>query len=93
MAEPRGASNRGAQSLSNFGQKRVFFRRAKSCPLSEKGAPEIDYKNTKLLSRFISERGKIMPRRITSVCAKKQRELAQAIKRSRVLALLPYVNN
>lgn len=71
--------------------KKVFFRRRRSCPLSEKGAPEVDYKNVKLLSRFVSERGKIMPRRITSVCAHKQRELASAIKRARQLALLPYV--
>jgi len=74
-------------------RKQLFFRRKKSCPLSEKGAPEIDYKDVKLLSRFISERGKIMPRRITTVSSKKQRELAKAIKRSRILALLPFVNN
>jgi small subunit ribosomal protein S18 len=73
--------------------RKIFFRRRKTCPLSEKGAPAVDYKNIKLLSRFISERGKIMPRRITAVSAKKQRELAQAIKRARTLALLPYVNN
>jgi small subunit ribosomal protein S18 len=71
----------------------VFFRRRKTCPLSEKGAPAVDYKNVKLLSRFVSERGKMMPRRITAVSAKKQRELAKAIKRARTLALLPYVNN
>lgn len=72
---------------------KVFFRRRKSCPLSSAGAPEVDYKNIKLLERFISERGKILPRRITAVSAKKQRELARAIKRARVLALLPFVNN
>jgi small subunit ribosomal protein S18 len=55
------------------------------------GAPKIDDKDTKLLQRFISERGKIVPSRITAVSAKKQRELAQAIKRSRFLGLLPYV--
>ena len=54
-------------------------------------APKIDYKDTKLLSRYISERGKIVPSRITAVSAKKQRELAQAIKRARFLGLLPYV--
>lgn len=74
-------------------KNKVFFRRKKSCPLSEKGAPEIDYKNTKLLSKFISERGKILPRRITTVCSKKQRELSQAIKRARILALLPFMGN
>jgi small subunit ribosomal protein S18 len=72
--------------------RKVFFRRKKTCPLSEKGAPAVDYKNVRLLSKFISERGKIMPRRITSVSAIKQRELATAVKRARALALLPYVN-
>lgn len=71
--------------------KKVFFRRRRSCPLSVKGAPRIDYKDVKMLSRYVSERGKIMPRRITAVSAKKQRELAEAIKRARVLALLPFV--
>lgn len=75
------------------GKNKLFFRRKKSCPLSFKNAPEIDYKNTKLLSKFISERGKMMPRRITAVSSKKQRELAQAIKRARQIALLPFVNN
>lgn len=75
------------------GKNKVFFRRKKSCPLSSKGAPEIDYKNVRLLSKFISERGKMMPRRITAVSSKKQRELAQAIKRAREIAILPFVNN
>ncbi len=73
--------------------RRVFFRRRKTCPLSGSNAPVIDYKDTKLLSRFISERGKIMPSRITAVSAKKQRELARAIKRARAIALLPYVDS
>ncbi|MBI5164063.1 MAG: 30S ribosomal protein S18 [Magnetospirillum sp.] len=73
------------------GQRRPFFRRRKTCPFSGANAPKIDYKDVKLLSRFISERGKIVPSRITAVSAKKQRELAQAIKRSRFLGLLPYV--
>jgi small subunit ribosomal protein S18 len=71
--------------------RRVFFRRRKSCPLSGSSAPKIDYKDIKLLSRFISERGKMLPSRITSVCAKRQRELARAIKRARNLALLAFV--
>ena len=71
--------------------RRPFFRRRKSCPFSGPGAPVIDFKDTKLLSRYISERGKIVPSRITAVSAKKQRELAQAIKRARFMALLPYV--
>jgi small subunit ribosomal protein S18 len=73
------------------GEKKTFFRRKRTCPLSEKGAPKVDYKDVKLLSRFVSERGKIMPRRITSISAKKQRELSTAIKRARNLALMPYV--
>lgn len=71
--------------------RKVFFRRRKSCPLSGPNAPAVDYKDVKLLGRFISERGKILPSRITAVSAKKQRALSQAIKRARNLALLPYV--
>ena len=71
--------------------RRPFFRRRKSCPFTGTGAPKIDYKDTRLLSRYISERGKIVPSRITAVSAKKQRELAKAIKRARFLGLLPYV--
>ena len=71
--------------------RRPFFRRRKSCPFSGANAPKIDYKDVKLLQRFVSERGKIVPSRITAVSAKKQRELAQAIKRARFLGLLPYV--
>ncbi|GLQ07581.1 30S ribosomal protein S18 [Sneathiella chinensis] len=72
-------------------QRRPFFRRPRTCPLSGEGAPKIDYKDIKLLQRFVSERGKIMPSRITSVSAKKQRELARAIKRARNIALMPFV--
>ena len=70
-----------------------FFRRKKTCPFSGDNAQVIDYKDTKLLQRYISERGKIVPSRITAVCAKKQRELAKAIKRARFVALLPYTIN
>ena len=73
--------------------KPSFFRRRKSCPFDGPNAAVIDYKDTKLLSRFISERGKIIPSRITAVSAKKQRELTQAIKRARYLALMPYIDN
>jgi small subunit ribosomal protein S18 len=71
--------------------RRPFFRRRKSCPFTGEGAPKIDYKDVRLLQRYISERGKIVPSRITAVSQKKQRELAQAIKRARFLALLPYI--
>ena len=83
-----------SQSASGSGRapavRRPFFRRRKSCPFSGPNAPRIDYKDVKLLQRFVSERGKIVPSRITAVSTKKQRELAQAIKRSRFLGLLPY---
>ncbi|MBF0167263.1 MAG: 30S ribosomal protein S18 [Alphaproteobacteria bacterium] len=71
--------------------RRPFFRRRKTCPFTGPNAPKIDFKDIKLLSRYISERGKIVPSRITAVSAKKQRELAQAIKRARYLGLLPYL--
>ena len=76
---------------STSGGRRPFNRRKKSCPFTGANAPKIDYKDTKLLQRYVSERGKIVPSRITSVSMKKQRELAKAIKRSRFLGLLPYV--
>jgi small subunit ribosomal protein S18 len=69
---------------------RPFFRRRKTCPFSGANAPKIDYKDVKLLQRYVSERGKIVPSRITAGSSKKQRELARAIKRARFLALLPY---
>jgi small subunit ribosomal protein S18 len=80
-----------AGGSSGGGQRRPFFRRRKVCPFSGANAPKIDYKDVKLLQRYVSERGKIVPSRITAVSAKKQRELAKAIKRARFLALLPYV--
>ena len=80
---PRGAPPSAPAGRSN--------RRRKSCPFSGPNAPKIDYKDVRLLSRFLSERGKIVPSRITAVSAKKQRELAVAIKRARFLALLPYI--
>lgn len=70
-----------------------FFRRRKTCPFTGDNAQKIDWKDTKTLLRYISERGKIMPSRITAVSATKQRELAQAIKRARFMALLPYVRD
>ena len=77
---------------SNFSKLSVFqnqkYKFKKKCPLSGKGAPIIDYKNIKLLRRYVSENGKILPSRITSVSQKKQRELALSVKRARNLALL-----
>ena len=77
--------------VSQSPARRPFFRRRKTCPFSGASAPKIDYKDVKLLQRFVSERGKIVPSRITAVSAKKQRELAQAIKRARILGLLPFI--
>ncbi|MEZ5756834.1 MAG: 30S ribosomal protein S18 [Emcibacteraceae bacterium] len=80
------------QSSQGGGARRPFFRRRKTCPFSGSHAQKIDYKDVRLLTRYISERGKIVPSRITAVSAKKQRELAKAIKRARNLALISYVN-
>ena len=71
--------------------RRPFFRRRKTCPFTGANAPKIDYKDTRLMQRYVSERGKMVPSRITAVSAKKQRKLAQAIKRARFLALMPYL--
>jgi len=71
--------------------RRSMFRRPKSCPFSGDNAPVIDYKDIPLLERYVSERGKIVPSRIGTVSQKKQRDLANAIKRARFLGLMPYV--
>ena len=78
-------------SFSQVPSRRPFFRRRKTCPFSGANAPKIDYKDVKLLQRYVSERGKIVPSRITAVSANKQRELSKAIKRARFLGLLPFV--
>ena len=67
-----------------------FEDRKKFCPFSQKNSPVIDYKDTKMLSRYISEKGKIIPSRITNVSRSKQLELSKAIKRSRFLALMSF---
>lgn len=77
-------------NIANIPARRPFGRRRKVCPFSGANAPKIDYKDVKLLQRYISEKGKIVPARITAVSAKKQRELARAIKLARELALLPF---
>jgi small subunit ribosomal protein S6 len=87
----RSDDGRGVRIMAEAGARRPFFRRRKTCPFTGPNAPKIDYKDSKLLMRYVSERGKIVPSRITAVSAKKQRELARAIKRSRFLGLLPYV--
>ena len=72
---------------------RAFFRRRKSCPFSGKDAPKIDYKDVRLLQGFVSERGKIQPRRLSGTSAKYQRKLQLALKRARELALIPYATD
>ncbi len=82
--------NEGNLKISLINQG-IYTRRKRVCPLKDVALEEINYKNLKLLNKFISERGKILPSRITGVCAKKQRKLAQAIKRARNLALLSFI--
>ena len=85
-------NNKKRNSQSNFAKLSIFqpqkYKFKKKCPLSGKGAPIIDYKNVKLLKKYVTEKGKIMPSRITSVSQKKQRELSLSIKRARNLALI-----
>jgi len=85
-------NNRKRSTQNNFAKLSIFqpqkYKFKKKCPLSGKGAPVIDYKNIKLLKRFVSENGKILPSRITSISQKKQRELSLSIKRARNLALI-----
>jgi small subunit ribosomal protein S18 len=89
--EGGGDGQRRPSEPPNITIRRPFFRRRKTSPFATADAPRIDYKDIKLLQRFVSERGKIVPRRITAVTAKEQRSLAQAIKRARELGLMPYV--
>ena len=90
MPKRQSGNKRGKQS--NFAKLSIFqpnkYRFKKSCSLSVKGAPKVDYKNIKLLKRYVSENGKILPSRITNISQKKQRELSLSIKRARNLALL-----
>ena len=85
-------TNKKKPKQSNFAKLSIFqnqkYKFKKKCPLSGKGAPNIDYKNIKLLKKYTSENGKILPSRITSVSLKKQRELSLSIKRARNLALI-----
>ena len=89
---PKRQSGNKKNKQSNFAKLSIFqpnkYKFKKTCPLSVKGAPKIDYKNIKLLKRYMSENGKILPSRITNVSQKKQRELSLSIKRARNLALL-----
>ncbi|MFN2110723.1 MAG: 30S ribosomal protein S18 [Anaerolineae bacterium] len=79
--------------MSNYRQRRGrrFSSRRKVCYFCSEKSNDIDYKNVDLLRRFVSDRGKIRPRRQTGTCAKHQRQLTVAIKRARHMALLPFV--
>ncbi len=90
MSQNPKKSNANKVNISNIPARRPFGRRRKVCPFSGAESPKIDYKDVKLLQRYISEKGKIVPARITAVSAKKQRILSIAIKRARFMALLPY---
>ena len=85
-------TNNKKKGKSNFSKLSLFqpqkYKFKKKCPLSGKGAPKVDYKNINLLKKYMSENGKILPSRITSVSQKKQRELPLSIKRARNLALI-----
>ena len=89
---PKRQSGNKKSKQSNFAKLSIFqpnkYKFKKTCPLSVKGAPEVDYKNIKLLRKYLSETGRILPSRITSVSLKKQKELSRAVKRARLLALL-----
>ena len=90
MPKRQSGNKKGKQS--NFAKLSIFqpnkYKFKRTCPLSIKGAPEVDYKNIKLLKKYTSESGRILPSRVTSVSFKKQRELAKSIKRARLLALI-----
>ena len=91
MPSKKRAGNK-KNSQSNFAKLSIFqpnkYKFKKTCPLSMKGAPTVDYKDIRLLKKYMSENGKILPSRITNVSQKKQRELSLSIKRARNLALL-----
>ncbi len=86
MKKNKSKSRREERSNSPFENKRKF------CPFSQPGSPIIDYKDIRLLSRYVTEKGKIIPSRITGVSRKKQKELSKAIKRARFLSLMSYTN-
>lgn len=93
MADPKGttrASHRGARKPT--GPKRQYFRRRKVCKFCDEKIDVIDYKDMKLIGQFVSERGKILPRRLTGTCSRHQKTLTTAIKRARNIAFLPFVS-
>lgn len=83
----------GGKNANRRGRAKRTFHRRKVCKFCADSSMEINYKDVRTLKYFISERGKIIPRRITGTCAKHQRNLTRAIKRARTIALLPYIGN
>src|SRR5947209_20605079 len=97
MAEQKGGRPISASQRPTGGDKAIatrkqYFRRKKVCRFCVEKIDDINYKDVRLLTSFISERGKITPRRISGVCAPHQRRLADAIKQSRNIALLPFAS-
>ena len=93
MLEEEQNDSKTLTRMADRNTRRVFFKRREGCPLSTPDAPQVNYKNPELLLKFVSEGGRILPNRITNVCAKKQRQLKNSIKVARMLALLPFVAN
>ena len=94
MAVPRGNSGESERPQrregSSSGGRKQYFRRRKVCKFCEEKIDVIDYKDIRLVGEFVSERGKILPRRLTGTCSTHQRVLTRAIKRARNIALLPF---
>jgi small subunit ribosomal protein S18 len=93
VAVDSSVDNRQLSIMSDRTNKKSFFKKKKSCPLSNKEAGQISYKNPELLSKFISEGGRILSRRVTYVASNKQKQLKNAIKIARKLALMKYCSN
>lgn len=94
MPEPRGGAGQGERSGrregGSSGGRKPYFRRRKVCKFCEEKVDAIDFKDVKLIGQFVSERGKILPRRLTGTCSPHQHLLTVAIKRARNIALLPF---
>jgi small subunit ribosomal protein S18 len=97
MAEQRAGSGQserpGRKEGGGSGGRKQYFRRRKVCKFCTEKIDVIDFKDVKLVGQFVSERGKILPRRLTGTCSKHQRALSVAIKRARNIALLPFTGS
>jgi len=89
---PRGGSGRRDQGGPSPGGRKQYFRRRKVCKFCDEKIDVIDYKDVRLVGQFVSERGKILPRRLTGTCASHQHVLTVAIKRARNIAFLPFAS-